>query len=465
MKKFISIFTTSLVALVACLTMLVAAFAEPLDDKPALEIRALNPGYTVEGKQNVGEFIELEKSADDILSLTGYALRYTNGSGTASMLFEFPEGSTMTGGVLLLRLASSPEAGMADVTYTKTLAMAAGPLELLHNGEVVDTVCWTGKDGCYPKFNSAKPTTLARNEDTGLFEHLTTYTPEYDPDNPSYHGPPIDPEPEVEPRCRGLRFSEILSYYENSNDEQFVEIYNATDHNIDTTGCQVRYKKKNYPLSGVIPPDGYLARYATDFSLTKNPTSSNDLSLIDVDGNTVDTLTYYNGQKKATAYAAFGYQNNGQAQWLQTYHPTPGEANDYQKYKTCPVGKVINEETGNCVNASTLDTALAPCPAGKYRNPLTNRCKSIDDDDEKEPCPEGYERNPETGRCRKIRNNDGADYALEPDSFGDTTSFVAIGVIAILVAIGLTYVVVQYRHEIARFFRNLWHKTPFSKKK
>lgn len=437
--------------------MLVAAFAEPPGEKPALQIRALNPGYTVEGKQNVGEFIELEKSADTTLSLTGYALRYTNGSGTASMLFEFPENSTMTGGVLLLRLASSPDASMADVTYTKTLAFAAGPLELLHNGEVVDTVCWTGKSGCYPKFNGAKPTTLARNEDTGLFEHLSVYTPEYDPDNPSYHGPPIDPEPEVVPKCRGLQFSEVLSYYENNSDEQFVELYNGTDHNIDITGCQVRYKKKDYLLSGIIPPDGYFARYLPEVTLTKNPTSSNAIDLIDTDGIIVDTLTYYNGQKKGTAHAAFGYQNNGKPEWLQTYHPTPGEANDYQKYKTCPAGKAINEATGNCVNAASLDTNLAPCPAGKYRSPITNRCRSIEDSNDKE-CPDGYERNPETNRCRKIRNNDGADYELEPDSFGDTTTFIAIGVILILAGIGLTYVGVQYRHEIARFFRNIWYK-------
>ena len=444
--------------------MLVAAFAEPASEKPALQIRALNPGYTVEGKSNVGEFIELEKSSDATLSLTGYALRYTNGSGTASMLFEFPDNSTMTGGVLLLRLASSPDASMADVTYTKTLAFAAGPLELLHNGEVVDTVCWTGKNGCYPKFNSSKPTTLARNEDTGLFEHLTTYTPEYDPDNPSYHGPPVDPDPEVIPQCRGLQFSEILSYYENSSDEQFIEVYNGTDHDINTSGCQVRYKKKDYLLSGVIPPDGYLARYFTEVNLTKNPTSSNMIDLVDTDGAIVDTLTYYNGQKKGVAYAAFGYQNNGRAEWLQTYHPTPGEANDYQPYKTCPVGKVINEATGNCVNASSLDS-LAPCPAGKYRNPLTGRCKSYDSDDEQKPCADGYERNPETGRCRKIKNNTGADYELEPDSFGETTTFIALGIILAIVGIGLTYVGVQYRHEISRFFRKLRYKLPFNNSK
>lgn len=344
---------------------------------------------------------------------------------------------------------------MADVVYTKTLAFAAGPLELLHNGEVVDSVCWTGKSGCYAKFSSSNPTTLARNEETGLFEHLKTYTPEYDPEHPSYHGPPVTPEPEVVPQCRGLQFSELLSYYETDSDEQFVEVYNGTDHDINATGCQVRYKKKNYLLNGVIPPDGYLARYFPEVTLTKNPTSSNDLDLIDTDGTVIDTLTYYNGQKKGVSYAAFGYQNNGKAQWLQTYHPTPGEANDYQQYKTCPAGKVINEATGNCVNATSLDTTLAPCPAGKYRNPETGRCKSYASDSEQKPCAEGYERNPETGRCRKIRNNDGASYELEPDNFGDTTAFVAIAAIAIIVGIGLVYVIVQYRHEIGQFFGKL----------
>ncbi|MBQ2637677.1 hypothetical protein IJG10_00940, partial [Candidatus Saccharibacteria bacterium] len=138
----------------------------------------------------------------------------------------------------------------------------------------------------------------------------------------------------------------------------------------------------------------------------------------------------------------------------QTYMPTPGEENNYQKFKTCPVGKVINEETGNCVNETTLSTTLAACPEGKYRNPLTNRCKSYATtaSAELKPCAEGYERNPATGRCRKIVSNDGADYSLVSETFEEKSKFIALYAVIGIVALGVIYILFQYREEIKKKF-------------
>lgn len=421
-------------------------------------INAINPGYTINGQTNTDEFIELINLTGGPVSLTGLALKYTNSSGNSSIFFEFPEDSVMIGETLLLRLASSPDASDADLVYAKTLAFSAGPLELIRGDDILSSVCWTGKDGCYAKFNSKTPTSLVWNEESGLYEHTEDYYPTYNAETPGYQAPPsVNNDETIQPKCRGLQFSEVLSYYESDQSEQFIEIYNPLDHDVNLTGCQVKYKRKFYKLSGIVGSDNYSARFATDFRLTKNPTSSNEIELIDVDGNKVDEITYYNGQKKATAYAWFGFQNNGEEQWLQTYAPTPGSANNYQKYKTCPEGKVINEATGNCVKATNLNTTLKPCPAGKYRNPLTGRCKSIASSNKSlKPCPDGYERNPETNRCRKIKQNTGAAYPLSAtESQAAASSFVALGAVLIIIAIALGYIGFQFRYEIIKLFRKI----------
>ena len=173
---------------------------------------------------------------------------------------------------------------------------------------------------------------------------------------------------------------------------------------------------------------------------------------IDTDGTIVDQLIIYNGQKKATSIAHFGYNQEGKEQWLQTYLPTPGEANNYQKYRTCTDNKVINEETGNCVKATIIEDPVKICPAGKYLNPLTGRCKSYENTTTK-TCPAGYELNPTTNRCKKIVSNTGADYPLVPNTYEEQNSFIAIGALIIVITIGIIYIVYQYHHEIANLFK------------
>lgn len=420
---------------------------------PELYIKAINPGYTVDGKSNVGEMIEIgRRNSDDMISLAGIAVSYTNSSGNSSTLFEFPENSFMTGETILLRLASSPDSELASATYTKTLAFKAG-LEVKRGEEVVDAVCWTGKDGCYRDFKSASPTILVRNLDSGEFEHVSEYEPSFVKE--SYVVQEAADEEgygAVPGHCKGLRFSEILSYYETLRSEQFIEMHNTTAEQMLLDGCKIRYKNKNYSLGGIVGADGYLAYYPQEFALTKNPTNSNRLELIDADGAIIDVLSYPNGQRKGTAYALIGFDERGEAVWKVTYAPTPGEANNYQEFKTCEVGKVINEATGNCVKMTAFTEKI--CPAGQYLNILTGRCKKYEEVSEK-TCKEGYYLNPETGRCRKIVENDGADYSVKPEEYTEEASFVALYAVLGVVGLGLVILVYEFRKEIWRFLGKL----------
>ncbi len=425
-------------------------------ESPDIYIKAVNPGYTIDGKNNVGEMIEIgRKNSDTLLSLAGFTVSYTNSSGNTSTLFEFPENSWMAGESILLRLASSPGSELAAAVYTKTLAFSAG-ISLMNGEEVVDEVCWTGKAGCYAAFKSSSPTTLIRDLEKNDFVHVEIYEPRFN-EKDYYVEFAKDEEGygKVASQCKGVQFSELLSYYETSKNEQFIELKNVNAEQVLLDGCMIRYKNKNHVLSGVIKADEYFVYYPTGFNLTKNPVNENVIELIDTDGMVVDRLKYPNGQRKGAAYAFIGYDEIGEEIWRVTYAPTPGAPNNYQEFKSCEVGKVINEATGNCVKATKVSAKV--CKEGQYLNILTGRCKNYEIKKDK-TCKEGYYLNPETGRCRKIIENKGADYDLKPEEFTEESSFVALYIILGVVLLGLIYVIYEFRTEIAKLWRKVFRR-------
>ena len=61
---------------------------------PEVYIKAVNPGYTIDGVNNVGEMIEIgRRDSDTPISLAGLTIGYTNSSGNFAILAEFPEHS------------------------------------------------------------------------------------------------------------------------------------------------------------------------------------------------------------------------------------------------------------------------------------------------------------------------------------------------------------------------------------
>ena len=65
------------------------AEAEGLYELPEIYVKAINPGYTIDGKSNVGEMIEIgRKRSDTPILLAGTTVSYTNSSGNDSILFD-----------------------------------------------------------------------------------------------------------------------------------------------------------------------------------------------------------------------------------------------------------------------------------------------------------------------------------------------------------------------------------------
>lgn len=420
---------------------------------PEIYIKAVNPGYTINGESNVGEMIEISRrNSDELVSLADITIHYTNSSGNRAILFEFPEHSFMSGESILLRLASSPMSELAAVNYKKTLAFKGG-ISLEKKGEILDEVCWSGGEGCFKEFKTGEGASLVRNLETGEFERILDYVPVFNTE--SYYVENL--EDEVRPsQCRGLVFSEILSYYENSQAEQFVEVYNSGSEQILMDGCQIKYKNKFYELSGILGPERYFAYYPIGFSLTKNPTNVGVLELVDANGEILDRLEYPNGQRKGTSFMFVGFDGGGVEIWRTTYAVTPGEANNFQEFKSCESGKVINEVTGNCVKVTSLVEKI--CPEGQYLNILTGRCRKYAEAAALKECKEGYELNPETNRCRKIKVNTGANYSLEPEKYEEKSSFIALYAVVGVIGLGLVYLVFEFRTEILKLFRKVFRR-------
>ena len=427
---------------------------------PEIFIKAINPGYTIDGASNVGEIIEIGRLGSDTpISLAGLTVGYTNSSGNEAILAEFPENSFLVGESILLRLASSPESELAAMTYSKTLAFKAGPLVLKRGEKIIDSICWTGANECETPFKSASPTILVRNLETGKFEHKSKYESHYVAENyyleENENAQDEEADDRVKSQCKGMVFSEVYSFYEELKTEQFVELYNTSAEQILLDGCKIRYKNKDYPLNGIMKADTYYARFLTDFNISKNPTNYNTLELIDINGKTIDRIDYPNGQKKGTSYALIGYDKLGEEIWRTTYVLTPGEPNNYQEFRTCEAGKVVNEATGNCVKMAVVTEKV--CPTGQYLNPLSGRCKKIEIAVEK-TCKEGYELNEETGRCRKVKENDGANYSLVTEKYEEKTSFVALYAVVGVIIIGVIYIIYEFRSEIRKLFRRVFRR-------
>lgn len=248
-------------------------------------------------------------------------------------------------------------------------------------------------------------------------------------DNPNQFAPPVAVN-----MCQGLVLSEVAANV--ATEDQFIEIHNPTSSSIDATGCAVQTNRsttKSYVFTNtVVAPNQYVSVYVKDTSLTLTKTTSGSVYLLSSDlQNEIQTATYDN----LKGDTSFAYINNV---WLQTYNPTPDQANIWLEYPACEEGSIRNPITGLCnkiqtVNSlsscaagqyrnaetnrcraiTTASSLLVPCAANQERNPLTNRCRSIASASALTPCTANQERNPETNRCRGKTSGVVADFPVE----------------------------------------------------
>lgn len=274
---------------------------------------------------------------------------------------------------------------------------------------------------------------------------------------------------------------------------EFVELYNPNDHQISIAGYRLElgpaYSKSYTFPTQIISPGGYLV--LTDsvlgFSL---PNSNGSVRIINASGQLVSQTSSYGTAPEAETWALINDT------WEFTAVPTPGGANEstpvdqpidsgnVASLQPCPAGKYRSPDTNRCRSITTStntlkpcatdeyryaatnrcrklatlsSSSLTPCKPGQVRNPDTNRCRNITASTSVlSQCEEGYERNSDTNRCRKVVT--GPTQFIDESAQSRTPNNVLIGIVLILTA---GYGVYEYRYDVANQYhklRMMWQK-------
>ncbi|HMS31443.1 MAG TPA: lamin tail domain-containing protein [Candidatus Saccharibacteria bacterium] len=269
---------------------------------------------------------------------------------------------------------------------------------------------------------------------------------------------------------------------------EFIELYNPGTEDAYLLGCHVKSSKSSAQLAvftteDIIPPGGYFVISTTD-KLT-NASGSITFSSASSD----DIVSYSNVHEGES----FSYFADG---WKITDSLTPNAVNQYHLkdeeladvsagadtaiLAPCPAGKYRNPETNRCRTIELADAELAPCdegetrnpetnrcrkitlatatlaacPAGQERNPSTNRCRKIaGTSDDTKPCEDGYERNPETNRCRKLATAKGVVAGAATTS--PSTSRLDLRIILVVLALAVGYGIYEYRTDMTNLYKKV----------
>ncbi|MBQ8156826.1 lamin tail domain-containing protein [Candidatus Saccharibacteria bacterium] len=275
---------------------------------------AVNAGYKDDFSAQNYDFIELVRpDTVEPHSLTPYKIVYTNSNGNPAGEITFGAYDYLVADHLVLGFKASPQYQDAPAEFlynfgTAGLASTAGMLQLYHDNELIDELCW-GKLSCAQQFAKFS-TTESSNTSIILCDPAedcdSEYYAELDPDAIVERPPDLPAAISAAPSCAGVQITEIYSYYQEDSSEQFVELHNPTPHTLPLDGCQLAFKSKTFPLDGVLSPGQYYAFQDDNLTLTKSPIKALEIKVIDAAEQTVTTASYDKKQKRGASYAAFG---------------------------------------------------------------------------------------------------------------------------------------------------------------
>ncbi len=281
-------------------------------------------------------------------------------------------------------------------------------------------------------------------------------------------------------RCQNISISEILPNPAGSDSGvEYIELFNSINEPIQVIGCILRVGNSSKKLDGSIAP-GY-----TVFTGLVLPNASG-AAVEFITSETEEVVSYPAGLGDDQSWALID------GVWQITDKPTPGAENELflkvedaidkttnnssdlevcpaRKYrnpetnrckslettnelKPCGQGQIRSLETNRCKSTQTLVASLKPCQQGQVRNPETNRCRKIAGSISLAECKEGQERNPDTNRCRKVAS---ATTASSNNVLADeieSKQKISYGVFGAMALLILGYGIYEYRVNIANFF-------------
>jgi len=218
----------------------------------------------------------------------------------------------------------------------------------------------------------------------------------------------------VELEDSSLLVTELLANAPSFDDgQEFIEIYNPNQESIELAGYVLQlgpsFSKQYVIENGTIAAGEYITLSDTLSGITL-PNSSASIRLVAPAGNVVSETDVYSNPGDDVSWALIDDV------WGYTDHITPAAANKpslepvveevsgaADVLEPCPAGKFRNPATNRCKTIEAVVSQLAPCGLGEFRNPATNRCKKITATTSTlTPCAAGQFRNPETNRCKSI---------------------------------------------------------------
>ncbi len=409
--------------------VLVASFNMPVHaNETSLLISEIKTASANSASQ---EFIEIYNASSNDIDVTGWKVQYIAATSTNANDIAVLEGILRSGGRLLLssQVSSQPYIEGADFYFNAGLAAAGGHVRIMMSDQttVVDTAGWgsaryaEGLAATAPSSGSS----LVRNSDlSGNMPDTNDNSKDFSiSSTPTPQGGDIyEAEPPKPIEYLPVHITELMANPASpllDHEAEFIELYNPNDTAVEMVGYvlqtgliyQYTYEFGNY----VIEPKEYLVLYASETKLTLANTTSR-ARLLTPNAEVVYETAAYPSIGENQSWSLFG------ATWQYSDRITPAGVN-----------VLFIESEESTPQDEVAEATLVPCATGKYRNPLTNRCRNLevatvllspcDDDEERNPltnrcrkvgslvsalavaCKTGQERNPLTNRCRKVANN------------------------------------------------------------
>lgn len=390
---------------------------EPFPESSPLVITA----YSVTAAQSSLDFVQLYNNEDTPLALDGWGVAYTTTTSTAKVPFATLAGY-MTPKSHYVLAVSGGLSGPGVLSYDALDLPVGAKLKSLALIPPVATITSAEQsiagDGMY-----------RRNLTTTGYSTSTTFAKQ---DPLTFTALAADPLYVIPPAPQ-LKIVEIVPRSADCapNDASlvcgdYVKLHNTSAAPYDASAYRVRTDSSTsessnaFALPWLIEPGAYLTVHL------KN--DGDKLSLTDGGGYVwledafglvkfydETMVNYPSASSQSKQGWAWALAEDGVWQWTST--PQPNIANLITlpiptvapvavatEPSECPAGKYRNPETNRCKNIEEAIATIAACDEDQERNPLTNRCRKIAVATVAAltPCEPGEERNPATNRCRAV---------------------------------------------------------------